>query len=608
MYISSSIDDKIFCPSCSNFLISKDNIENREDIEFSTLKCQNCSFEYTFLYCKKCAQKIFMKIDPNPTPKEYNGLNGYNIKCPNESCNNIFYFTICPKCKKMQKISQFIKEGDIITCYFCDYQYIQIHSPFKSNTEILVLDKNQKNIKYLSVINATFEKKIIQKLNCYYCSRPIVFHLDKNHRYIQSQKVICPYSDCKKAFNKLICPSCNDIIYIKDGNYEMGSLILCNCCKHKFGLMFCHHCRKINILIKKFKFGLLKCGFQECLKESNVVSCIFCKKLNFFDLSISLKGKNIKCGYCKNNFNVISCPYCKQMIPFPLADFTFGKLYKCQYRNCMKEFNYYICPKCFSYYSNHETEEGQKMKCEKCQIRFRNIGCPFCKLNLIIYNSSFKIGQLIQCPNENCKKIFSFINCSKCGKLIFSQENECLCGKLVICPYQNCNRKTLSIICPLCNCNIVYPNKNKNLEKGEEIKCGNCKKFYKFQINNNVHSNDIIYLKEYEGNKIGYGIEKKDDNYLKFVELFSGFSKNQDTSINTIFNDFSNNDKNIYNINYNKAFKGCMICHNNIKESVFYPCGHRCTCYNCAVIFFTVNKKCPKCKKEATLIIQKVYE
>ena len=78
MYISSSIDDKIFCPSCSNFLISKDNIENREDIEFSTLKCQNCSFEYTFLYCKKCAQKIFMKIDPNPTPKEYNGLNGYN--------------------------------------------------------------------------------------------------------------------------------------------------------------------------------------------------------------------------------------------------------------------------------------------------------------------------------------------------------------------------------------------------------------------------------------------------------------------------------------------------------------------------------------------------
>ena len=51
-----------------------------------------------------------------------------------------------------------------------------------------------------------------------------------------------------------------------------------------------------------------------------------------------------------------------------------------------------------------------------------------------------------------------------------------------------------------------------------------------------------------------------------------------------------------------------MICHNNIKESIFYPCGHRCTCYNCAVIIFVVNKKCPKCNQEASCIIKKVYE
>ena len=52
----------------------------------------------------------------------------------------------------------------------------------------------------------------------------------------------------------------------------------------------------------------------------------------------------------------------------------------------------------------------------------------------------------------------------------------------------------------------------------------------------------------------------------------------------------------------------CIVCHNNLKESVFVPCGHRCVCYNCAVIVFAITKKCPRCNKEATCIIKKVYD
>ena len=59
---------------------------------------------------------------------------------------------------------------------------------------------------------------------------------------------------------------------------------------------------------------------------------------------------------------------------------------------------------------------------------------------------------------------------------------------------------------------------------------------------------------------------------------------------------------------FNKNLQECIVCHNNLKESVFYPCGHRCTCYNCAVIIFAVNKKCPKCNNDAECIIKKVYE
>ena len=58
----------------------------------------------------------------------------------------------------------------------------------------------------------------------------------------------------------------------------------------------------------------------------------------------------------------------------------------------------------------------------------------------------------------------------------------------------------------------------------------------------------------------------------------------------------------------NKSNGVCMICNNNRKESIFYPCGHRCVCYNCAVMYFSVFKKCPKCRENAKCIIRKVYE
>ena len=115
-------------------------------------------------------------------------------------------------------------------------------------------------------------------------------------------------------------------------------------------------------------------------------------------------------------------------------------------------------------------------------------------------------------------------------------------------------------------------------------------------------------MKEYEGNKIDYGIGEVDDNYLSIPELFSGFGENKNISILQRFSSFSNLNKQVCFEDKKIAFKDCIICHNSIRESVFYPCGHRCTCYNCAVITFVVTKKCPKCKKDVSCIIKKVYE
>ena len=622
--LSSLSENKNFCPSCFEPINLKKYLPNNiketefELSEFMKLTCEKCFLEFSFLYCEICNSKIFMKIHPNSELFKFNGLNGYNIQCPYKSCQSIFYFTICSKCKKAQKIKNYVKEGNKIICKYCNFQYIQVHTPIKYCTDISYMEKSKLNSSFPSGIMISYNnKKIYQKINCYYCFRPIVYSSDiKNkNQYIECQRVECPYNDCKKLFNRIICPNCNNEIYINDAFYEMGSLIKCNSCGNHFGKIFCPNCQKLNTCHNKFSLGFIQCGFSNCKKESNMINCLFCKQLNILDLNIFINGKTIKCGYCKNIFNKVLCPFCKQINPFPFGDFSFGKIYKCQYLTCMKYFQFFICPKCNHYSYNkqsNELVEGQKMKCSKCQIKFMNLACQFCKINIIIYNSSFKIGQLIRCPNEKCNKIFSFISCSKCQKLIFSQENENLSGENVKCSYENCSNYTISIVCPLCKVNIVYNNERTSFKEGDSIFCGKCKNNYRFRKYNEVCCSDITYLKEIEGKSIDFGIGEVDENYLSIQDLFFGYNKIDNSSMISSFNSYSKNSSinSIFNdnISRNIPYKDCIICHNNIKESVFYPCGHRCTCYNCAVVVFAVNKKCPKCQKEIVCIIRRVYE
>ena len=597
---------------------TKFNNDKSSDIylsEFTKISCQKCNFKFSFLFCEFCNKRIYMKIHPNSETNDYNKLNGYNIFCPYNSCQKVFYLTICYKCKSFQKIRNFMKEGSIITCKDCNFQYTQFHIPIKFCTDVIYKDKNiNLNSQNGIILPYNNNEIIFQKINCYYCLRPIVFTSTRNKKniYIECQQVQCPYQNCLKTFNRIICPICSYEIYINDGFYEMGSLIKCKYekCGNHFGKIFCPHCQKINKLQKKFKLGYIKCGFGKCLKASNLVNCVFCKKLNIFDLKINVIGKTIKCGYCCNKFNEILCPFCREINPFPLADFCFGKIYKCIYLTCMQKFQFLICPKCLEYSFCQEPKEGQKMKCNRCQLRFMNFGCPYCKSNIIIYNSTFKIGQMIKCPNEQCGKIYCFICCSGCQRLIFSQENENLNGKVVICPYQRCNKITVSRICPFCRVNIVYSNINKGIKDGEYINCEKCHQNYKFQIYNEVCVSEMTYLKEIEGKTIKYGVGEVDENYLGIQDLFWVFSKNNKNNL-ALSKLNTYNEKPIFNIlndNINMPYKECMICHNNIKESVFFPCGHRCTCYNCAVITFIVKKKCPKCNQSIKCIIKKVYE
>ena len=619
---NASSEERILCPQCCNPIkLHSNNIKMSngfniitkvsELTDFSKLFCKQCEIFFTFISCIYCRKKIFMKSYPKDVL--YNGINGYNIKCPYKACDKIFYFTKCPKCQLVQKQKRFIQEGNIITCIneLCKFQYLQVNCPIKFCTDLMSLEKPKFFTNFPIGIMLLHKNEIMfQKINCNNCCRPIIYQSKKEqkNKYCEGQKVECPYLDCKQIFNRLICPKCCEEIYINGGWYEMGSKIRCPGCKTYFGKILCPSCGKMNTCEKNFfKSGHMKCGFRNCLKENNMINCLYCRKLNILDINTQISGQVIKCGYCKNTFNEIFCPFCKKTNPFPLADFAFGKIYKCQYYTCMKKFQFLICPQCHIQSFITEKQEGQKLKCEGCQTLFMNWGCPFCKANILDENTQLNLGEKIKCPSKSCNKIYSFLRCSACERLIFSKENEILCGKSVKCPYQNCRAYTLITYCTKCGMKTTYTGKKSSLNEGENVHCENCKNDYSFQKNNSLYEGNLKILEQIEGKTINFGVGEIDENYLATRNLFFGDTKAVNLPLQFI-SESSDKFTLKASTKSKKNLGECIVCHNNLKESVFVPCGHRCVCYNCAVIVFSVNKKCPKCNQSASCFIKKVYE
>ena len=609
-------NDKIICPKCSVPLLMNNSLDNFNINEFDKIICKKCYFEFCFIFCEYCSKKIYMKI--NQANSLYNGMNAFNISCPYKLCEKIFYFTECIKCKRTQKQKKYIKEGEIIKCIYedCGFEYIQNNCPMLHCTDLDNIEKKQMMSNFPEGILSIHNNKILyQKINCYYCWRPIVYPSSKTHRnkYYECQLVECPYKDCKKKFNRIVCPFCFYEIYVKDGWYEMGSEIRCNNCKSYFGKILCPSCGKVNECKNEyFQFGKMVCGFQNCQKHNYMINCIYCRKLNIFNKDIPINGQLIKCGYCHNEFNEILCPICKRLIPFPSGDFAFGKVYKCIYISCLKEFQFLICPNCSSYSFKIDSQEGKKLNCQKCKTQFMNWGCPFCKSITMDKNTSLKLGKLVKCPNISCQKIYSFIRCSKCQKLIFSKENEKILGLSVKCPHKGCGAYTLVSFCPFCETKALYSDSRINYKVGDTVKCPNpsCKKEYIFKNDSEIYCNNLNVLYKIDGNTIKFGIAEVDENYLFKQDLFVD---KRCIRISRLFpTQYSSDMEYALNINRekieNKSFEECMICHNNRKESIFFPCGHRCVCYNCAILYFSVYHKCPKCQKDAKCIIKKVYD
>jgi len=341
--------------------------------------------------------------------------------------------------------------------------------------------------------------------------------------------------------------------------------------------------------------------------------------MNYFILEKGqnlIHGQTIKCGYknCQKEFQSVTCPACHNLNPFPNCDFIFGKLYKCKYKAvCSKSFMVLVCANCWTFSRAIEEMEGKKYSCIKCHKLLSNFGCPYCNRSILDIDSNYEKGQIMKCCY--CLKKFSFCRCYDCKKLIYYKKDCSILGKAVTC---ECGIKSVNIICPLCNVRISITDRDNDAEIGEKITCPSCSKEFEYEENielnkeENVYFNNLRCINNLEGKKFDFGEGQIDENYLEKQKIFP------DSKIYNLENNSSNISQNEtdYSIKQSDLSKSeislktslCIVCQCYEKESIFFPCGHRCTCYKCAVYYFEIFKKCPKCNKEASGIIPKVSE
>ena len=162
----------------------------------------------------------------------------------------------------------------------------------------------------------------------------------------------------------------------------------------------------------------------------------------------------------------------------------------------------------------------------------------------------------------------------------------------------------MTTYCSLCNIKTIYTGKKPSLNEGESVHCENCNQNYIFQKNKLLYNGDLKVLEQIEGKTLEFGVGEIDENYLGIQELFFSKKPKLPSQFITESSMKFTLDKKINNYN----LRECIVCHNNLRESIFVPCGHRCCCYNCALIIFEVHKKCPRCNTASTCIIKKVYE
>lgn len=323
------------CPSCFEDKIVNEKSENWENNQVM-IHCENvnCKTIYSKVNCPKCSTEV-LKISKNRT------LEGKNIKCVLESCNNIYSYT---------------------SCRFCG----------NSN---FWMSKYEINLP---------EKKLLDRVNN---------NLTMKDTFIVGQPVIC--LNCNIKSTKINCPFCNNSINFYDSNLEYGKTYKCTNlkCEKEFYLNFCPEClasktcknprNRFEFLqcpnsSKSEKIGLLS---KKCPEKYDFIKCLNCDTVSYFYDCDFNKYKALKCpkSDCSMKFIIYNCLECCERIT--IAEMLLGKILYSQCKNsrCKKNFTLIYCDDCFYFFTFNFCEE-----------EFGNLKNTRKQLNI--------------CFNKNCKK------------------------------------------------------------------------------------------------------------------------------------------------------------------------------------------------------------
>ena len=635
---SSSIkyEKKFECPYCNKNLINREK-SLFQFKEYEEIECTYCKKKFTYIVCSHCKNNIYFK-------SKIDKIIGYNINCDN--CHKFTNISKCDKCKIIKKHNKIIEEGKLISCENCKLKYIYYICPIQPCNNHFYLEEKEYKEKFPDkVLIAEHYNEFYQKLNCCSCKRPIAFEYenplvyDNNKKYIEGQKIKCPYLDCQTIFNRIICPKCKDRLIFDDGVYKMGIKIKCgkDTCKTNFSKIICPKCLKIscfiyennNNIVEKFREGyLFKCNYCELF--CRIINCVFCKRINYFDKDL-IVGQIIQCGYddCKGKFHQIVCPFCKEYNVFKEGEFFLGKKCECKFKNCLKKFCLLICSNCKDYSLptrpnkkqssgleiDEEYREGINIECRKCKSIFLNLGCKFCK-KLILIKGKVKSGKFIKCPH--CLKEFCFITCPKCQRLNYSEES--IEQKCIKCSHPDCNRFFIVFKCSNENCEkIIIKETNEESKKIDNIKkCKSCRDLKNEKKNEKdlkVENIEILKLEEIKGKSINYQEGKIDDNYLSKQEdlikyknpsILAEISGNSKEISKKSYQTYSSEKDNKNNCD-SVILQECSECHNSPAKSAFIPCGHT-FCYSCALKMFSSSTKRCRCKEKIRTLIKEIRD
>ena len=612
--------DQLKCIFCKEGIPNESIITSKSG---ETYLCQSCSSSFTFIRCFFCSKPLYFKNRIN--------FELVTIKCPYKNCMKSFSISSCNVCK----VPVYFSGRFPVQCpnKKCQNYFAKLKCPIQScNNSITYQGKKtdnfppyiETNINECALHNPHF---FFQKMNCEHCSRILLWSYPDI--CIKGQKVICPYEDCKKTFNKVYCPKCYKANIFPKGSFRFNQEFKCVYCSYYFILIFCPFCLStFSPADKNYIEGaptFCPNGVKCVTSPFQMVNCIYCRETNIWKKYPYFPGQKIICAnkMCMKAFSKIKCPFCFEFNIFPRGEFVYGKNYRCVYKNCNKLFSGYLCPKCYQFqYQKDFVIEGSTVRCEKCDSNFFNLPCAHCKNPIAGLNYFLRYGQSILCPYQNCQRLFNYFYCFSCNQNFYDTNNSYYEGAIIECPFDNCKQSFVNYVCSKCGINnftqVTDDNRAemiKKVEMNQPLMCSNegcknkflpCKviKIFSDGIRPNFCNGEYIMFAQpkkdpYEMNAINNFIDN--DNYY-------GLYPDDEESENE--SQIENKKDNNYNEQREQREERtqCSMCLEKPSQSVFVPCGHRCVCWECGRRVMETSKKCPICQKESNFLLPRVYD